>query len=109
MADPVPRALAQADSVDEKSRWIDDLPEVDLASLDAARRLVFLRQINTRRCVCGCGFTLAACRIYDASCDKSLPRVKAVFDSVSRGLLADVTGLREPPLRVREEPLPPRR
>ena len=96
-SNPIPRALSQAGGVDEKSRWIDDLPEVEMASLDAERREIFLRQVNTRRCTCGCGYTLAACRIYDSSCDKSLPRVRAVFDSVARGLLADVTGLRAPP------------
>jgi len=96
-SDPIPRALKQAGGEDEKSRWIDDLPEVDLASLDGARREIFLRQVNTRRCTCGCGFTLAACRIYDATCDKSLPRVRAVFDSVASGRLADATGMRERP------------
>lgn len=96
-ANPMARALDQAGGEDEKSRWIDDLPEVDLASLDAGRREIFLRQVNTRRCTCGCGYTLAACRIYDANCDKSLPRVRAVFDSVSTGLIADASGMRERP------------
>jgi hypothetical protein len=95
--DPLPRALAQADSADEKSRWVDDLPEVDLASLDGARRTIFLRLANTRRCTCGCGYTLAACRIYDATCDKSLPKVVALFDSVAGGLIADADGARVRP------------
>jgi len=96
-SNPIPKALNQAGGADEKTRWIDDLPEVELASLDAGRREIFLRQVNTRRCTCGCGYTLAACRIYDASCDKSLPRVRAVFDSVASGLLANANGMRERP------------
>jgi hypothetical protein len=95
--DPIPRALKQASGADEKSRWVDDLPELDLASLDPARREIFLRAANSRRCTCDCGYTLAACRIFDSSCEKSLPRVRALFDSVAHGLLADAAGLRERP------------
>jgi len=99
VGDPVPQALSQAGGADEKTRWVDELTEVDLASLDAPRREVFLRHANTRHCSCGCGYTLAACRVYDSSCDKSLPRVRALFDSVSQGRIADAQGQRERPLR----------
>src|SRR5439155_26207481 len=63
LRDPIHVALKQAGGEDEKSRWVDDLPEVDLAALSKAKRELFLRVVNTRRCTCGCGYTLAACRI----------------------------------------------
>ncbi|TMQ72150.1 MAG: hypothetical protein E6K80_03455 [Candidatus Eisenbacteria bacterium] len=99
LRDPIHVALKQAGGEDEKSRWVDDLPEVDLAALSKAKRELFLRVVNTRRCTCGCGYTLAACRIYDATCEKSLPKVRAAYDSVARGSIADATGLRERPAR----------
>lgn len=95
---PVHVALKQAGGEDEKSRWVEDLPEVDLAALAPAKRDLFLRLVNTRRCTCGCGYTLAACRIYDATCEKSLPKVRAAYDSVAHGWIADATGLRARPL-----------
>jgi hypothetical protein len=86
----IDEALAQA-GPDEKSRWVDEVPEVDVSGLDDRQRTFFLQVVNARRCTCGCGYTLAACRVYDAACDKSLPRVEAVLDSVRRGLLAQAT------------------
>lgn len=81
----------------EKTAWRDDVPGADLDRLSPERREIFLRIANTRRCTCGCGYTLAACRTYDTSCEKSLPKVTALLDSVSRGLIADASGSRERP------------
>jgi len=81
----------------EKTRWRDEVPGADLDRLSAERREIFLRIANTRGCTCGCGYTLAACRTYDTSCEKSLPKVTALLDSVSRGLIADAAGSRERP------------
>lgn len=94
--DSIARALGE-DQESEKSRWIEEIPEFDLSTWDPTRREVFLRHVNTRRCTCGCGYTLAACRIYDSSCDKSLPKVEALRDSVARGWIASAEGLRERP------------
>jgi hypothetical protein len=85
-AEPVREALAQAEP-DERSRWVDPVPGADVSALDEPRRVLFLQLANARRCTCGCGYTLAACRAYDASCDVSLPRVEALLDSVRRGLV----------------------
>lgn len=81
----------------KKDQWVDELTRVDLAALGPERGELFLRFANTRRCTCGCGFTLAACQVYDPSCEVSGPIVDALLDSVSRGLLADARGLRERP------------
>lgn len=96
--DPVQRALrlAGVDST-KKEAWVDEIPGADVSGLDAAQQVAFVRFANAQRCSCGCGFTLAACRRYDPTCEVSGPRVQALLDSVARGLVSDVRGLRERP------------
>lgn len=88
--------LAGVDST-KKNAWVDEIPSADLAGLGPKRTEIFLRFANARRCTCGCGFTLAACRVYDPSCEVSGPLVAALLDSVSRGLVADTRALRKRP------------
>ena len=96
--DDVARALrlAGVDST-KKNEWVDEIPSADLSALDARQTEVFLRFANARRCTCGCGFTLAACRRFDPTCEVSGPLVAALLDSVSRGLVTETRGLRERP------------
>ena len=76
----VVEALHQAG--DEKSRWVDEIPGADLSGLDSTRRAYFVATANARDCTCGCGYKLAACRVYDLTCPKSGPRVDALLDSL---------------------------
>jgi len=96
--DSVQRALRLA-GVDssKKNEWVDEIPGLDLSKLSSGRAAAFIRFANAQRCTCGCGFTLAACRRFDSTCEVSGPRVEALLDSVARGLVTDATGLREPP------------
>jgi hypothetical protein len=80
-----------------KSRWVDEVPGVPLAELSPEQREIFLRAANAERCTCGCGYTLGGCRNFDASCETSLPRVQALFDSVRRGLQGPVASLHARP------------
>jgi len=77
--------LAQPDSVRLKRGWVDDIPDLELAVLEAPAREAFLRIANGRDCDCGCGYTLAGCRRYDSTCDVSGPRARALYDSVRAG------------------------
>ena len=101
--DSVQRALrlAGVDST-KKNEWVDEIPGADVSGLTSKQAAVFIRFANAERCTCGCGFTLAACRRFDSTCDVSGPRVTALLDSVARGLVADARGLRQRP------PGPPR-
>ena len=92
--------LAGVDST-KKNEWVEAVPGIDEAGLSPEQRELFVRFANAERCTCGCGFTLAACRRFDSSCEVSLPRVEALLDSVRRGLLADASGLRERPPATR--------
>jgi hypothetical protein len=98
--DVVARALrlAAVDST-KKKEWVDDIPDLELASLSPAAHETFLRIANGRRCRCGCGFTLAGCRRFDSECEVSGPRAQALFDSVRTGLVASAEGFPERPKR----------
>ena len=49
------------------------IPGVDLDKLSPAARAECLKRLNEETCTCGCGLTLAACRINDPGCNISLP------------------------------------
>jgi hypothetical protein len=85
------------DGARDKSGWMDEVKGVEPAALGAERRELFLRHANAQRCTCGCGYTLARCRTYDPSCEVSLPRVRALFDSVRIGAIGSAVGLRSRP------------
>ncbi len=80
-----------------KERWVEVIPGIDVADLTELQRDVFVHAANSRRCTCGCGYTLAGCRRFDPDCDVSLPRVEALLDSVRGGKLVDIEGLRPRP------------
>src|SRR5207244_4091094 len=85
------------DSAEIKSRWTEDLRGVDLSALTAPQREILVRHANAERCTCGCGFTLAACRAFDATCPVSLPLAERLRDSVAAGLIRSAAGLRTRP------------
>jgi thiol-disulfide isomerase/thioredoxin len=49
------------------------IPGVDLAALPAEKRAKVLEALNSEHCTCGCGLTLAQCRVDDPTCNVSLP------------------------------------
>jgi thiol-disulfide isomerase/thioredoxin len=55
-----------------------ELPGVDLSGLTAAQKQDALTRMNTEHCTCGCGLTIAQCRINDPSCDVSLPLAQKI-------------------------------
>lgn len=97
-ADAVERALEMAgpDST-RRDEWVETVPGIDASLLSAGQRETFIRFANARRCSCGCGFTLAACRAFDPTCEVSLPIVQALHDSVARGLIGQAAALRPRP------------
>ena len=53
--------------------YATEIPGVDLTSATPAEREAILKRLNTDKCTCGCGLTLAQCRINDPTCQVSLP------------------------------------
>jgi len=60
-----------------------ELPGVDFSGLTAAQKSAALRQMNAKSCDCGCGLTLAQCRINDSACRVSLALAGQVVDQIS--------------------------
>jgi thiol-disulfide isomerase/thioredoxin len=60
-----------------------ELPGVDFSKLTAAHKSAALRQMNAKSCDCGCGLTLAQCRINDSACRVSLALAGQVVDQIS--------------------------
>ena len=57
------------------------IPGLDLDRLSPAAKAAVLEKLNTESCTCGCGLTLAACRINDPSCAISLPIAQKIAAS----------------------------
>lgn len=57
------------------------IPGLDLDRLSATAKAAVLERLNTESCTCGCGLTLAACRINDPSCSISLPIAQKIAAS----------------------------
>jgi thiol-disulfide isomerase/thioredoxin len=61
------------------------IPGIDLAALSPELRATILQQLNTEHCTCGCGLTLAQCRVDDPDCTVSLPLAQALVKKVTAG------------------------
>jgi len=60
-----------------------ELPGVDFSKLDAKQKSVALRRMNAESCDCGCGLTLAQCRINDSGCRVSLALAAKVVSQLA--------------------------
>jgi thiol-disulfide isomerase/thioredoxin len=59
------------------------IPGLDLDKLSPAARAACLQKLNTDSCTCGCGLTLAACRINDPGCGISLPLAEKIVQDAA--------------------------
>ncbi|HWY07790.1 MAG TPA: hypothetical protein VNY24_13095, partial [Candidatus Acidoferrales bacterium] len=76
------------------------LPGVDLSKLSAEQRDAALHKFNAESCTCGCKFTLAQCRIYDAACQISQKRTTEIIKELS------TQESKQPPKDTGQEPAP---
>ena len=62
-----------------------NLSPAELAKLPVEKRVEALQKLNADPCTCGCGLTVARCRVDDPHCSVSLPAAqKIVADIVAR-------------------------
>jgi thiol-disulfide isomerase/thioredoxin len=61
------------------------IPGVDLSTLTAEKKTQALQQLNTEHCTCGCGLTVAQCRLDDPNCAVSLPLAQSIVKKISEG------------------------
>ena len=59
------------------------IPGVDLAGLAPEKRAKILQALNSEHCTCGCGLTLAQCRVDDPTCNVSLPLAQELVKKIS--------------------------
>ena len=58
------------------------IPGVDLAGLTPEKRAKVLAALNAEHCTCGCGLTVAQCRVDDPSCTVSLPLAEQLVKKI---------------------------
>ena len=58
------------------------IPGVDLTKLTPAKRTEAIKALNADDCTCGCGLTLAECRINDPTCSVSLPLAQKMVEKI---------------------------
>jgi hypothetical protein len=59
------------------------IPGIDLSNLPSDRRAAALQALNSEHCTCGCGLTLAQCRVDDPDCGVSLPLAQALVKKIA--------------------------
>jgi thiol-disulfide isomerase/thioredoxin len=65
-----------------------DLPDVNMKGLTAAQKTAVLKRLNSETCTCGCGLTIAQCRINDTTCPVSQKLAEQVVQEVKSGVAA---------------------
>ena len=60
-----------------------ELPGVDLSKLTPEQKTGALHKFNAESCTCGCGYTLAQCRIYDRDCQISKAAVTKILAAIT--------------------------
>jgi thiol-disulfide isomerase/thioredoxin len=61
------------------------IPGIDLSTLPSEKRAEALKTLNSEHCTCGCGLTLAQCRLDDPTCTVSLPLAQAMVKKIAAG------------------------
>jgi len=62
-----------------------EIPGVDLSALTADQKTLALNRLNDEPCDCGCGFTIAQCRINDSTCAVSPKLADQILAEVRAG------------------------
>jgi thiol-disulfide isomerase/thioredoxin len=67
----------------ENAAQAREIPGVDLATLSVDKRVEALQKLNTDPCTCGCGLTVAKCRVDDPHCSVSLPAAQKIVAAIA--------------------------
>jgi thiol-disulfide isomerase/thioredoxin len=73
------------DAVLRSNARATEIPGVDLAVLTPEQKTVALNRLNDEPCDCGCGLTIAQCRINDSTCAVSPKLAEKVLAEVRAG------------------------
>jgi thiol-disulfide isomerase/thioredoxin len=67
----------------ENAAQAKEIPGVDLTKLSGDQRTSILMALNEEACKCGCGLTVAKCRIDDPNCQFSLPQARTIVEKLA--------------------------
>lgn len=62
-----------------------ELPGVDFKGLTPEQKRAALKRLNSETCTCGCGLTIAQCRINDSSCTTSKQLAADIIREIRSG------------------------
>jgi thiol-disulfide isomerase/thioredoxin len=68
--------------LDANAAYATEIPGVSLDRLSSRQKAEALNKLNTEHCNCGCGLTLALCRIKDPACNVSLPLAQKLVAAI---------------------------
>ena len=81
---PTPASVATVKDTGQvllaNAAYATEIPGIDLQPLSSSHRERTLKRLNEEHCTCGCGLTVAQCRINDPSCEVSLPVAKKLLE-----------------------------
>jgi len=60
------------------------IPGINLAALTPEKRAKVLETLNSVHCTCGCGLSVAQCRVDDSTCTVSLPLAQDLVKKISK-------------------------
>src|SRR5688572_22974145 len=66
-------------------QYREGLAGVDFSALNATQKEAALDMLNANSCDCGCGMTIAQCRVEDKTCGRSPELARTVVDAVKAG------------------------
>ena len=67
----------------ENAAQAREIPGIDLTKLSGDQRTSVLMALNDEASKCGCGLTVAKCRIDDPNCQFSLPQARAIVEKLA--------------------------
>ncbi len=67
----------------ENAAQANKIPGIDLSGLAPEKKAEVLKRLNAEPCTCGCGQTVAQCRLEDPNCDVSLPLAKSIVAQIA--------------------------
>ena len=75
-----------------------ELPGVDFSKLTPEQKAVALHKFNAEMCTCGCGYTLAQCRVLDRNCSVSKEATAKIVAALAggKGATADAPASEKP-------------
>lgn len=62
-----------------------ELPDVDFSGLTPDQKRAALKRMNSETCTCGCGLTIAECRVNDTDCDVSKDLAAKIVKEIEAG------------------------